>query len=142
MQFHTNPSRISIGYYSQLIIVIIIIIIIIIIENEKKRKYNCRVTDIEQGTTFTPLVFTTTGGMADECLRYHSRLAELLPAKKQESYATTISWVRVKVSFAISRSALLYLCLTVHFVRLLWYIIYYNTRPYIETVLHIRMPYL
>ena len=30
-------------------------------ENEKKRKYNSRVTEIEQGT-FTPLVFTTTGG--------------------------------------------------------------------------------
>ena len=72
----------------------------------KKRKYNSRVTEIEQGT-FTPLVFTTTGGMADECLRYHSRLAELLSAKKQESYATTISWVRVKVSFAILRSVLL-----------------------------------
>ena len=75
-------------------------------ENEKKRKYNSRVTEIEQGT-FTPLVFTTTGGMADECLRYHSRLAKLLSAKKQESYTTTISWVRAKVSFAILRSALL-----------------------------------
>ena len=74
-------------------------------ENEKKRKYNSRVTEIEQGT-FTPLVFTTTGGMADECLRYHTRLAELLSTKKQESYATTISWVRAKVSFAILRSAL------------------------------------
>ena len=72
-------------------------------ENEKKRKYNSRVTEIEQGT-FTPLVFTTTGGMADECLRYHSRLAELLSAKKQ---APTISWVRAKVSFAILRRALL-----------------------------------
>ena len=51
-----------------------------ILENEKKRKYNCRFTEIEQGT-FTPLVFTTTRGMADECLRYHSRLAELLAAK-------------------------------------------------------------
>ena len=28
-------------------------------------------------------------------------------AKKQESYATTISWVRAKVSFEILRSALL-----------------------------------
>ena len=53
------------------------------------------------------MVFTTTGGMADECLRCHSRLAELLSAKKQESYTTTISWVRAKVSFAILRSALL-----------------------------------
>ena len=75
-------------------------------ENEKKRKYNSRVTEIEQGT-FTPLVFTTTGGMTDECLRYHSRLAELLSAKTQESYTTTVSWVRAKVSFAILRSALL-----------------------------------
>ena len=33
-------------------------------------------------------------GMADECRRYHSRLAELLSAKKQESYATAISWVK------------------------------------------------
>ena len=31
-------------------------------ETEKKRKYNSRVTEIEQGT-FTPLVFTTTGGV-------------------------------------------------------------------------------
>ena len=43
--------------------------IYIIHENEKKRKYSCCVTEIEQGT-FTPLVFTKTGGMADECLRY------------------------------------------------------------------------
>ena len=77
-----------------------------IYENEKKRKYNSRVTKIEQGT-FTPLVFTTTGGMADEYLRYHSRLSVLLSAKKQESYATTISWVREKVSFAILQRALL-----------------------------------
>ena len=77
-------------------------------ENEKKRKYNSRVTEIEQGT-FTPLVFTTTEGMADECLRHHSRLAELLSAKKQERYATKISWVSAKVSFAILRSAFLYM---------------------------------
>ena len=73
-------------------------------ENEKKRKYNSR--EREQGT-FTTLVFTTTGEIADECLRYHSRLAEKLSAKTQEIHATTISWVRAKVSFAILRSALL-----------------------------------
>ena len=46
-------------------------------ENEKKRQYAERVMEIEQGT-FTPLVFTTTGGMADECVKYHCRLAELI----------------------------------------------------------------
>ncbi len=40
-------------------------------ENEKKRVYNQRVTDIEQGT-FTPLIFTTTRGMGEECEKYHS----------------------------------------------------------------------
>ena len=72
-------------------------------ENEKKRKYNSRVTEIEQGT-FTPLVFTTTGGMAEECLRYHSRLAELLSAKKLESYATTIAHFRVLVCLCLKTS--------------------------------------
>ena len=64
-------------------------------ENEKKRQYAERVMEIEQGT-FTPLVFTTTGGMADECAKYHSRLAELIANKKGESYSSAISWIRFR----------------------------------------------
>ena len=71
-----------------------------------RRDYTQRVMDVEQGT-FTPLVFTTTGGMGEECKRYHNRLAELVAAKKGEDYTTTVSWIRSKVSFAILRSALL-----------------------------------
>ena len=67
-------------------------------ENDKKRLYSSRVHEVERGT-FTPLVFTTTGGMSNE-------LAELLAVKKQESYASTIPWIRTRVSFAILRSAL------------------------------------
>ena len=74
-------------------------------EDEKKRKYASRIIEVENGT-FTPLVFTTTGGMSQECQRYHSRLAELISSKKQENYATTITWIRTKVSFAILRTAL------------------------------------
>ena len=62
--------------------------------------------EIEQGT-FTPLVFTSTGGMADECVRYHSKLAKLIANKKGEIYSSTISLIRAKVSFAIVRSAIL-----------------------------------
>ena len=69
-------------------------------ENDNKRLYSSRVLEVERGT-FTPLVFTTTGGMSNECQRYHSRLAELLPVKKQESYASTIAWIRTIVSFSI-----------------------------------------
>ena len=35
-----------------------------------------RVLEIEQGA-FTPLVFITTGSLGKECVRYHSRSAEL-----------------------------------------------------------------
>ena len=75
-------------------------------EIEKKRQYASRILEVEQAT-FTPLVFSTTGGMGDECKRYHSRLAELVAAKNGESYATTMSWIRARVSFALLRSALL-----------------------------------
>ena len=68
-------------------------------ENEKKRQHAERVMEIEQGT-FTPLVFTTIGGMADECVRYHSRLAELIANKNRESYSSAISRIRAKVSFS------------------------------------------
>ena len=37
------------------------------------------------------LVFTTTGGMAGECMRYHSILAELFSTKKGENYGITMS---------------------------------------------------
>ena len=75
------------GWSNDIIITIIIIIIIIII--------------------ITPLIFTTTGGMGEECQRYHSRLAELLANKKGERYSKTMAWIRAKISFSILRSALL-----------------------------------
>ena len=75
-------------------------------ENEKKRNYASRIFEVEQGT-FTPLVFSTTGGMGEECARYHARLTELLAIKKVETYSTTVSWIRAKVSFALLRGALL-----------------------------------
>ena len=74
-------------------------------ENKKKRMYAKQVIEVEQGT-FTPLVYTTTGGMGEECQRFHSRLAELIAAKNGEQYSTTISCIRTKVSFEILWSAL------------------------------------
>ena len=74
-------------------------------EQEKKRQYATRVLEIEIGT-FTPLVFTTTGGMVEECLRYHRRLAELLAMKKGEDYTKTMNWIRDKISFSQMRLAL------------------------------------
>ena len=71
-------------------------------ENDKKRLYSRRVLDAEHGS-FTPLVFTTTGGMGKECIRYHSRLTELIAVKKGEHYSETISWIRARTSSALLR---------------------------------------
>ena len=76
-------------------------------ENGKKPQYASRGMEVEQGT-FTSVVLTTTGGMAEECKRYHNRLAKLLAIKKEENYVrTSVSWLRAIVSFGIQRSALL-----------------------------------
>ena len=61
--------------------------------------------EVEQ-RSFMPLVFSTTGRMPEECKRFHSRLAKLLSIKKGEDYASTVSWLLVKVCFAILPSAL------------------------------------
>ena len=62
----------------------------------RRGKYAGRVMGIEQGTV-TPLVFTTTGGMANECVKYHTKLAEVIANKKWESYSSVIFWIRTSV---------------------------------------------
>ena len=53
-------------------------------EKEKKRIYNNRIIQIEQGT-FTPLAFSIYGSMGRECSKFYSKLAELLSDKRKES---------------------------------------------------------
>ena len=75
-------------------------------EQEKKRAYNQRVMQVEQGT-FTPLVFTVAGSMGPECSTFHKNLAEKLSNKTGEQYAHIINYIRCKISFMTIRSALL-----------------------------------
>ena len=75
-------------------------------EEEKKGSYNERIINVERGT-FTPLVFSTTGGMALECHKYHKRLAGLIAAKTGERYQDTINYIRKKIRFSILRTTLI-----------------------------------
>ena len=75
-------------------------------EQEKKRKYNRRVMQVEQGS-FTPLIFTTTGVMGFECAKYHKYLAEKLSVKNGEKYEDVMRYLRVKLSFLALKSTLL-----------------------------------
>ena len=75
-------------------------------ESEKKRHYNERVLQIENGT-FTPLVFSATGGMGMECAMFFKRLSMMLTEKRNVKQSIVASWIRTKTSFALLRSALL-----------------------------------
>ena len=75
-------------------------------EKEKKRAYNARVLQIENGT-LTPLVFSVYGGMGRECKAFQNRLSSLLAEKRNEQYALVASWIRTKTSFALLRSCLM-----------------------------------
>ena len=75
-------------------------------EDEKKRLYNSRIQDVEHGH-FTPLVFSTTGGMSKECTRFLKKLSEKLSNKTQQTYSDTISFVRRRLRFELLRTTLI-----------------------------------
>ena len=74
-------------------------------ESEKKRCYGERVIQVEKAT-FTPLVFSTYGGMGIEAANFHKRLASLISHKRGNSYSETIAYMRVKLRFCILRAVL------------------------------------
>lgn len=75
-------------------------------ENDKIREYGERVEEVEQGT-FTPLVFTTTGGMAPRAKAFYAILAQQLADKKQQSRNCVTAWMRCRLSFSLLRSSVL-----------------------------------
>ena len=75
-------------------------------EQEKKQNYNRHTMNIEHGT-FTPLVFSVSGGMSKECSVFHKHVAERLAIKTGERYEKIISTIRCKLSFLILKSALM-----------------------------------
>ena len=75
-------------------------------EQEKKRTYNTRITEIEKGT-FTPLVFSTTGGMSKETSTFLKRLATLLSQKNNQTYADTIAFLRRRLRFDLLKTTLI-----------------------------------
>ena len=75
-------------------------------ENTKKRKYEQRNIEVEHGS-FTPLVFSTSGGMGNLASTFYKRLASLLSEKRREAYSSTLGWIRTHLSFSLLRSAIM-----------------------------------
>ena len=75
-------------------------------EREKRRKYNDRVINVEHGT-FTPLIYSITGGIGPEAKFYHKLLAHKLSDKNGDRYDNVVNYIRCKLSFLILKMALL-----------------------------------
>ena len=74
-------------------------------EREKKRAYAQRILEVEH-SSFTPLVFSATGGMGREATCFYKRLATMLAQKWDYSYSTTLCWLRCRLTFSLIRSAI------------------------------------
>ena len=74
-------------------------------ESLKKRAYEQRVREVEH-SSFTPLVLSVTGGMANEATTFYKRLASCLAMKWDYPYSSTMSWLRCRPTFSLLRSAI------------------------------------
>ena len=74
-------------------------------EKEKKRQYNERVLEVEHGS-FTPLVFSSNGGMGRECSTFYKRLSEMFAEKNKQPLHEAIRNIRTKISFSLLRSTI------------------------------------
>ena len=75
-------------------------------EKEKKDFYESRVIHVERGN-FTPLVFSTSGGMAPGCQRFFKRVATMIAEKKGQKYQHVVTYVRTRLRFAMLKSTLI-----------------------------------
>ena len=75
-------------------------------EKEKKAAYNQRIIQVEKAS-FTPLVFTTSGGMGPECTKFHKKIAQLISIKTKEDYSQVMNHLRTRLRFTLLRSTLI-----------------------------------
>ena len=75
-------------------------------EKEKDRKYGERVRRVEHGA-FTPLVFSTTGGVGTLAAAFLKRLCSRLADKRDLPYSVTMVWLRCRLNFSLLRSAIM-----------------------------------
>ena len=74
-------------------------------EREKKRAYDQRICEVEH-SSFSPLIFSATGGMGREATCFYKRLASMLAHKWDQAYSTTLWWLRCRLNFSLIRSAI------------------------------------
>ena len=67
-------------------------------EREKRRAYDQRIREVKHGS-FSPLVFSTAGGMGPSASVVYKRIASMLAQKYDQAYSKTLHWVCCKLSY-------------------------------------------
>ena len=75
-------------------------------EGDKRRAYEERIREVEQGN-FTPLVFSSSGGMGKAASVTYKRLASLLSEKWNSPYFLVMGWLRCSLGFFLLCSSLM-----------------------------------
>ena len=75
-------------------------------EGDKRRAYEERVHEVKQGS-FTPLVFSSSGGIGRSATVTYRCLASLLSDKWNSPYPVIMGWLCCSLSFSLLRSALM-----------------------------------
>jgi hypothetical protein len=73
-------------------------------EQVKKNQYGERILQVDQGS-FTPLIFSTCGGMSEEANTAVKKLAAMLSEKRKENYSHVVGLLRARLAFALCRAA-------------------------------------
>ena len=74
-------------------------------ENEKQTEYLLRVLHVE--ATFTPAVFSTSGGIGKEADKLIRRMAERMSAKRGETYSSVVSFLRRRFRFDLLKTCII-----------------------------------
>ena len=75
-------------------------------ENEKKTEYLQRVVQIEKAS-FTPLIFSTSGGMGKEADKFIRKVAEKISLKRKEHYSIVVNFRRRRYRFDLLKTCVI-----------------------------------
>ena len=75
-------------------------------EQEKRRAYNERVREIKRAC-FSPLVFSSCGGMGLTATTVYKKHASMLAGKWDMNYSQCLYWMRCRLCFSLLRSAIM-----------------------------------
>ena len=75
-------------------------------ERQKRSEYEERIREVDKGS-FTPLVFSSSGGAGPAATTMLKRLADIYANRMAISYNEAIAWLRCRLAFALLRSSVL-----------------------------------